>query len=156
MRSWIDLFESEPIRLSLTKKTPGRAKEFMEEFWAETHRHPFMPPQNRLLAFTEDDFVMIVCSESLDDPNGIHISDINTLDRRGKGLGTRALQWLHALADKHRVTLSGLSKSYMQDQDTSVLKQKDLTAWYARHGYETKKAEDGHSITRRPTPPADS
>ena len=155
------LFESEPIRLVLKKKPQGRSKAFMDEFWAETQRHPFMRPEDRILTFSDGDFVVITC-DTRDDPHGVHISDMNALDSRGKGNGTRALRWLNDLADKHDVTLSGLSKSYMADpekdpieHDTTVLKQNDLTSWYVRHGYEAKKAEGGHKITRRPKPPTE-
>ncbi len=146
------LLENAPMMISLKKKD-GRADAFMREFWDETHAHPMMRKENRLLCFSPDDYVMIVCRPDINDPNAVHISDINTMDRRGKGWGTKALQWLNELADKHNVTLTGLSKSYMSDQSRDVLKQKDLTSWYLRHGFEAgSRLDGGQNIRRHPKP----
>lgn len=140
---------SEIALIRIGQKKIGRARDFMEEFWAKTQSDPHRRPEERLLVFTRDDYVVISCRVDMNDPNGVHISDMNTIGR-GKGWGTKALQWLNDLADKHDVTLSGFSQSYMADRDATVLKQKDLTAWYVRHGYEATKVDRADKITRQP------
>jgi GNAT superfamily N-acetyltransferase len=68
----------------------------------------------------------------------IHLYFIGTLER-GKGHGTRALNWLCELADRHAVTLTGQADASVKDvpfvRQTQRLDNKQLRAWYERHGF---------------------
>ena len=75
----------------------------------------------------------------------IHISDIMSL-HRGQGYGSKALQWLCSLADKHGVAMS-LTPSAFGSENAQELDDEQLKAWYTRHGF---KPHRGSLMVREP------
>lgn len=62
-------------------------------------------------------------------PDGIHLHDIVSHDRNS-GAGSKALKHLTSLADKHKVSISGIADAYEDRKHTGRLKN-----WYVRHGF---------------------
>ena len=80
----------------------------------------------------------------------VRISSIRSFNR-GEGDGSAALDWLCALADKHRVRLIGEPVPYdtrIRDDRShkSSLNREQLMGWYKRHGFEVSLLQ----ITREP------
>ncbi len=73
--------------------------------------------------------------------NSIHLSDIRSIV---KGNGSKCLNEICMLADKHRVTIDLFAKG---DTPTSVLK-----SWYERYGFVQNGTEysDGYEMIRKP------
>lgn len=143
---------AETLVLGVKRDPNSPAQKMLDEYNEETQDHPMLPHGTRLLVYSPNEFVMLKLSRDIDDPNhSVHLSDINTSARSG-GFGSKALTWLCALADKHNVTITGLAKAYTRARDKSALSQKDLIAWYARHGFSVKRgrASDGQEMSRPP------
>ena len=63
----------------------------------------------------------------------------------GCGDGSRALNWLCQLADKHRVRISGIADPF----GSRFLELDKLLDWYVRHGFEVL-VTDSYYIDREP------
>lgn len=72
----------------------------------------------------------------------IHIHDIQS-HSPGSGAGTKALEHLKDLADKHAVKLHINAKGY------AVTKTSQLKKWYKKHGF-THDSNNSESMTREP------
>lgn len=81
----------------------------------------------------------------------IHLSDIVALDAKSEGKGTKALQMLTDLADKHNVQITGTAKAYSKDPE-HITSSERLKSWYSKHGFTvTGNEEDGFQMTYKPT-----
>jgi hypothetical protein len=76
------------------------------------------------------------------DGDGIHIHDIVSFEQ-GSGAGTKALQVLIKLADKHNLSLNLTAKGYASTK-TSQLKK-----WYKKFNFEHDEA-GSQEMTRKP------
>lgn len=104
--------------------------EFTEATWPNPFNH-----RERILF----DYVALSLEVYDDD---IRLQCIRTLLERGSGQGSRALDWLCALADKHGVELNGTIEPCGGIKPRLNVRQ--LTAWY--HGF----TNIGRTINRRP------
>jgi len=115
------------------KENSRRGDEFMRELIANTTQHPF----NNRARIIGNAHV-----ELFHDGDGVTIKDIQSHEQ-GSGAGTRALQYLVKLSDKHKVPLNLYAKGYASTK-TSQLKN-----WYKKHGFEPD--DDGaQEMTRKP------
>lgn len=101
---------------------------FMEEFYSSTAAHPF----SRHLSVFENCVVFEVKPFYAVDV--IRFGFIQTL-YKAQGDGSRALQWLIDLADKHQVTLTGNVKR-VGDEGLTV---NQLRRWYKRNGFHVNR-----------------
>lgn len=107
---------------------------FNQEFLENTWPNPMNNREQVLGTFAA--FSLTVWQEA------ITIQSIRSLNR-GSGYGSKALDWLCALADEHDVTLNGTVEPIGKKPRLNVLQ---LKQWYARHGFKVK----GRSICREP------
>jgi GNAT superfamily N-acetyltransferase len=70
--------------------------------------------------------------------------------QRGQGYGSRALDWLCALADKHGVMLTGDAVPFGNTKP--MLNKRQLKEWYARHGFIVSRRGE---LARTPKRPAE-
>jgi GNAT superfamily N-acetyltransferase len=118
----------EKINIQPASTDTDRAKlnDFMRDVWRETTPNPFDTSERvwmQRAAFTLSIF-----------DGAIHISAMRSFER-GKGDGSKALDWLCQTADVHGVTLSGGAKPY---GDQPRLNSKALRAFYRARGFEIK------------------
>ena len=76
--------------------------------------------------------------------DGIHVHDIYSLDK-GSGAGTKAMEFLVDIADKHEVKIHLFADGY---SDTS---SSDLRRWYSRFGFVPNR-QDPSEMVRPPKP----
>lgn len=74
------------------------------------------------------------------DTDGIHIHDIRSFEQ-GSGAGTKALEHLIKLADKHSLKLNLIAKGYASTSTSQLQK------WYKRYGFVSD--EDDYSMMVR-------
>lgn len=132
-----DLFE-----IKLTKKTSGATDKFMSDVYATTDEHPFSSRER--IHNGEATF------EVSPHEGAIHISDIRSLKPKS-GAGTRALNHLKSLADKHGVELKGDAKAYHNNKE--YMNTKQLKGWYSKNGFKVGRGDDydGHPISYKPS-----
>jgi DNA topoisomerase-1 len=120
----------------------------LDELWEHSQGHPF-DRRIRLVNVSPDHADDLVGIEVREWDDMVHLSSIITFSPKGKGAGSRALQSLTRLADKHGVTLDGLVKPIDNagDSETSSLTKDQLHKWYAKHGFERER---GDIIRRKP------
>jgi len=112
-----------------------RIENAVEEFLRKTKPHP-MDDKASIVG----NAVMHISPSS----EGIHIHDIYSLDK-GSGAGTKAMEFLISIADKHGVKIHLLADGY---SDTS---SSDLRRWYSRFGFVSNR-NDRSVMVRRPKP----
>ena len=110
------------IKLSGFKNTD--TKPFMDDFNKATKRSPI--GKGRLYRD-----VLIDASPFSGE---IHVSDIRVAGDKQKGSGTKALNFMKDLADKHNVVLSGTAKAYSDDK-AHIQDSDRLIDWYKKHGF---------------------
>lgn len=129
---------------------------FLAAYYGATQEHPFNH-RARIHGMAT-----LELSPSLDDrAHGVHIHDVMALEPRA-GHGTKAMQFLCALADQYGVFLEGVAKDYRGDRMTT----KQLLNWYATFGFVKAHfasddydpdayydEEDGVDIIRKPKRP---
>lgn len=71
----------------------------------------------------------------------VRLHDITSIVR-GQGYGTRVLVQLTTLADKHRMTITGLAK----ETEGGPLNSREVKAWLCRHGFKLRR--DGTFVYR--------
>jgi len=115
---------SEAFKLS---KPSNAVDKFMDDYHATTQAHPW-DNHTRILHNT-----MVKAY-----PHGeeIHLSDIQTMAPKS-GAGTKALEHLKSLADKHGVAISGAAVPYAKDKKYITTK-KTLNKFYADRGFAVK------------------
>lgn len=100
---------------------------FMQALLDASAQHPFAnferlwPKENPIATFEVKPF-----------GDSIRLSCVQSLER-GKGNGSRALDWLCQLADAHGVTIKGHIKPV---GDKPRLNVNQLRQWYKRHGFQ--------------------
>lgn len=109
---------------------------FMEEFYSSTAAHPFNPH----LALFEN----CVMFEVKPFAGLILFGFIKTFNK-GQGDGSRALQWLVDLADKHQVTLTG-NVQRVGDEGLTV---NQLRRWYKRNGFHVNRHLEMQRLPKR-------
>ena len=117
---------------------------FLDDLHKTTKPHPF----NDRSRIVGDNDAMVQMYKVNDTA---HLSDIQSLKPKS-GAGTRAMQHIHGLADKHGVTVSGFANAYAKDKNY-VTDTKKLKSWYEKMGYKTRKSDDAYEITRSPRKP---
>ena len=108
--------------ICLSKHENTNLDAFMDEFHSSTAAHPFSPH----LAVFENCVVFEVKPFS-----GLILFGLIQTLNKGQGDGSRALQWLIDLADKHQVTLTG-NVQRVGDEGLTV---NQLRRWYKRYGF---------------------
>jgi t-SNARE complex subunit (syntaxin) len=118
------------------------AKNFMDELHSTTEAHPW-DPRIRIINGN-------VTVEASKIGNTIHLHDIVSHAPRS-GAGTKALNHLKALADKHGVELEGVAKGYT-DEGGRISSSNRLKKWYIKNGFTASygSAEDGYDISYKP------
>jgi SPP1 gp7 family putative phage head morphogenesis protein len=115
---------------------PGEAIEgskrlgaYMQEYKSKTQQHPFDPRQ-RLLG-------NVGMEVSIFDRK-IHLSSIISYGNKGSGEGTKGLNFLKGLADKHGVQIEGTAKAIplAGARNKASLTTPQLKKWYKKHGFE--------------------
>ena len=128
-----ELFEAIKLR---GFSSDNRAITFIEEFEKMSTPNP-LNDRERIL---HDTGVTLVVNSFKN--NSVHLSDIRSIV---KGNGSKCLQEICMLADKHRVTIDLFAKGY-GDTPTSVLK-----SWYEKFGFEQHETySDGYEMIRKP------
>jgi len=129
---------TEAIKLGGGNDNPNIAN-FMKDFHATSQAHPF----NHRVRILHNTMVEV-------SPFGgeIHIGDIQTMAPR-TGAATAAIGHLKNLANKHGVTLSGISKVYVKDKQY-ITKQPDLDAFYKKQGFDVHDLGDESEIRYKP------
>lgn len=122
-----DVEEDEMAEAFKLSKPSSGVDKFMDDYHATTHAHPW-DNNTRLLHNT-----MVKAF-----PHGeeIHLSDIQTMAPKS-GAGTKALEHLKSLADKHGVAISGAAVPYAKDKKYITTK-KTLNKFYADRGFAVK------------------
>jgi hypothetical protein len=115
------------------------AEGFMAEFNSQTWPNPF---NNRERVFIR--YAAFALAISFDDV--IRIECIRSLGDRGQGNGSRALDWLCGIADRHGVKLTGTVQPVGNVRPRLNIRQ--LLKWYRRHGFMV----EGRTIHRLPMP----
>lgn len=120
----------------LSKPSSGVDK-FMDDYHATTQAHPW-DNHTRILHNT-----MVKAFPHGDE---IHLSDIQTLAPKS-GAGTKALEHLKGLADKHGVAISGAAVPYANDKKY-ITSKKTLNKFYKDRGFSVK----GETLKYSPKP----
>jgi hypothetical protein len=129
------------IRLRGGANTARKSDDFLDEYHASTHEHPF---DSRSRVHDEGATTEL----SRDGGSGIHMHDIRSLTPGG---GTKTLETLKALADKHGVTISGTAKAYSQSSKYPM-DTKKLAGWYKKRGFSVGDGDkhDGYEVSYSP------
>jgi len=116
-----------PVKLSgfNSQRSGNNTEAFLQDYYDNTSEHPFNPS-----ARVYGDSVLEIYPMG----NQIHISDVLTLNPRSGG-GTKAIQFLKALSDKHRVKLDLIAKAYSSD-NKFITDTENLVRWYLKLGFE--------------------
>jgi len=138
MKTFREYITEDKIKLG-TKKPSGNVDGFFKDLYDSTQEHPFNS-RERLYGM-----VGIHASPS---GGGVHLHDIVNYGESGQGHGTRTLQHLKSLADKHGITISGIAKAY-SNNPKHITKTKALVGWYKKHGFEAGSGnkDDGYPIS---------
>lgn len=114
------------------KDNQGDSEDFIEDLFDIAEPHPM-----------NDRMVMlgpVGIHVSKQGNNAVHLHDIVTFDEAMSGKGTRALQVLTKLADKHGIEIHGMAKAYSNNSD-HIQDTERLTQWYLKHGFELLDGE---------------
>lgn len=127
-------------RLKLgAKKSGGNVDGFFNDLDKTTQPHPFDDRQrlHGMVGIHASPF-----------EGGVHLHDIVNYGEAKRGHGTRTLEYLKSLADKHGVEISGTAKAY-SNRPNHITKTKKLTDWYGKHGFQIGKGnkDDGYPIS---------
>lgn len=115
----------------------SNTEEFMEDWENITEEHPWTP---NMRVFNDAVMVKLVKWGG-----AIHIEDIQSHEGNPKGEGSKALQAICDLADKHHVTLDLTAQG---DRGTPT---EALVKWYTRFGFTiTADDERGPDMERKP------
>lgn len=126
---WLEI-QNETIKLSdIGGKGSSPADVFIDELYSISEENPFNP-KKRVIGSTSVE----VSKHKTDE---IHISDIQSYER---GDGSKALQIICDLADKHGVTMSLFASSY------GNVPVEKLVEWYTRYGFVVKSNNDKESV----------
>lgn len=124
MKSFKQIIEME--RIKLTGKFGGTkpSEEFMDELHDTTSEHPF---DEKSRVFGNHASLHI----SRDGSSSVRLHDIRSLHPGG---GSKALDHIKALADKHGVTISGHAKAYSKSSKYPM-STKELGGYYKKRGF---------------------
>jgi len=114
------------LKEALQIKSTGndRLDSFMEEFYEETSPHPF----DRASRVYDHSVI------ELSPFNGaIHLSAVVSMQPRS-GQGTKALNFIKELANKHRVKIELSAKPFSNNKE-HITDLGDLVRWYVRNGF---------------------
>lgn len=127
--------------VKLAVKKPDLEK-FMEDYLTSTAEHPFDPSSS-----VHGDYATTEVNPFDDE---IHLSSIQTLKPK-QGGGTRALNELTALADKHNVPITGIAKTYSNNPE-HIQSNTKLRNWYKKNGFEILGGDktEGYDIRYSP------
>lgn len=127
------------IAINKAEKNPA-IEAFMDEFRAGTYAHPFA----RRMRIKDE--VGIEADNYWE--KEVHLLSIMNFGTKGEGEASKALDWVVALADKHKVELSlevqPLANAGSKGKNLS---KANLFKWYARRGF---KKEGGDHMRRKP------
>lgn len=114
---------------------PAKAKcmAALEEWDQMTHEHPM----SRGYRLTDAAAVDMSCFDG-----SLHISDVMAIGAPRTGGGTRAIQMVCDLADKHGVKVTLTAKAYTDER----MSTRQLKRWYERFGFHEE--EDGYGDDR--------
>jgi len=132
-----------PVRIKLRgmSNVAGKSDDFLDEYHSTTHEHPF---DSRSRVHDEGATTEL----SRDGSDGIHMHDIRSLTPGG---GSKTLENLKALADKHGVKISGTAKAYSQSSKYPMDTEK-LAGWYKKRGFSVGDGDkyDGYEVSYSP------
>ena len=139
------IFE-EPVKLQgqSTEIPKSSEEEFMDEYYADSHPHPFNR-RTRIIGH-------VTVELSPNGGGGIHISDVMTYGDLKQGHATYVMKFLIELADKHNVVLDlspvpyGLKDPRMKARGVLTDRTK-LESWYASLGF---KMTSDHIMIYKP------
>lgn len=139
MKSFKQYLSEAVIKLGSGKRPP-EIDDFMDDYYDSTQDHPF---NDRARVHTP-----LATTEIHPFGNEIHISDVVAHE---PGAGSAAIEHLKALADKHKVTLSGTAVAYAQSKKHPMT-NKQLAGWYKKRGFEIGEgnADDGYEVKYTP------
>ena len=122
---------------------PKKTDAFLDDLHATTQEHPFNP-RVRLV----NGNVGVHVSPTSD--GKIHIHDIMSYEPNS-GAGTKALEHLKSLADKHNVPLEGIASGYTSEGGR-IGSSSRLKKWYTKHGFSASDGseDDGYDIHYQP------
>lgn len=136
-------FLEETVRIKLTGKfgSSRPSEDFVDELEDTTSEHPF---EERSRIFGDHATLHV----SRDGPSSIRLHDIRALQPGG---GTKALEHLKSLADKHGVAINGSAKAYTKSSKYPM-SSKQLAGYYKRRGFSVGQgnSDDGYQIKYAP------
>lgn len=132
------------IKLSSSRKT-DKLDAFFAAFDDQTLQNPF--GKGRVIG-GDKALIELVAGFA---PDSVVLKEIRTLNARGTGQGSLALDWLCALADEHGVSLVLTAKRIGAAGgrlDHGGLSTAQLKKWYVRHGFSARAG--GGMLQRQP------
>ena len=122
---------------------PKHTDKFMDDLETTTQDHPF----NHRVRIVNGNVGVHVSPTS---DGNIHIHDIMSYEPRS-GAGTKALEHLKSLSDKHNVPLEGTASGYTSEGGR-IGSSKRLKKWYTKHGFTASDGseDDGYDIHYKP------
>jgi hypothetical protein len=123
--------------------SPDKTNKFMDDLISTTKDHPF----NHRVRIINDN-VGVHVSPTYE--GNIHIHDIRSYDPKS-GAGTKALEHLKSLSDKHKVPLEGTASAYTSEGGR-IGSSRRLKKWYTKHGFTASRGneDDGYDIHYQP------
>ena len=120
-----------------------------DNFMKEFHDSTFPLGVLRMTSEYGDDRCLLEMIKNPLAKNEIHFGSIQSFDRN-KGNGTKVLNWICELADKHQVILYGSIEPFMRARGNKdyvmPLNKAQLKVWYKKNGFKVK----GLKISRKP------
>jgi hypothetical protein len=122
---------------------PKPTDNFIDDLVSTTQEHPF----NHRVRIVNGNVGVHVSPTS---EGSMHIHDIMSYDPKS-GAGTKALEHLKSLADKHNVPLEGIASGYTSEGGR-IGSSKQLKKWYTKHGFTASDGseDDGYDIHYQP------
>lgn len=122
---------------------PKHTDKFIDDLIATTQDHPFNPR----VRIINGNVGVHVSSTS---EGNIHIHDIMSYEPKS-GAGTKALEHLKSLSDKHKVPLEGIASGYTSEGGR-IGSSRRLKKWYTKHGFTASRGneDDGYDIHYQP------
>ena len=153
LRKYIREFLTEEAAIKLDQKQDTSSlKAFMDEYESKSQSNPIGMPGDRYwyMGEVEGKYCLVITNLYIDKSRGnIKFSAVQTVPPgvcEGKGYASKVMDHITAIADKHQVALRLDIMPFGQES----LGVKELTAWYARAGFERSDEDYDTLLTRDP------
>lgn len=137
MKTFKQFLEETRIKLTGNFNSSRSSEDFIDELQDTTSEHPF---EERSRIFNDHATLHV----SRNGSSSVHLHDIRALHPGG---GSKALEHLKSLADKHGVTIGGSAKAYSTSSKYPMT-TKQLAGYYKKRGFSLGRGnnDDGYPI----------